>query len=52
MFSKYIKVHYYILGILLYLSLVIGFIFNENLSGGAYGDYVSHKDIIIKLETW
>jgi hypothetical protein len=49
MFSKYIKVHYYILGILLYLSLVIGFIFNENLSGGAYGDYVSHKDIIIKF---
>ena len=29
----------------LYISLLIGFIFNENSTGGAYLDYITHKKI-------
>ena len=29
----------------LYISLLIGFIFNENSTGGAYLDYVNQKKI-------
>ena len=31
--------------IILYFSLLIGFYYNENSTGGAYGDYYSHKEI-------
>ena len=43
------KNYYYLLGILLYSSLIIGFIFNENLTGGAQNDYIAHKEIIYKF---
>jgi hypothetical protein len=43
------KNYYYLLGILLYSSLIIGFIFNENLTGGAQNDYIAHKEIISKF---
>ena len=41
--------YYYLLGPLLYLSLIVGFAFNENLTGGARNDYLAHKDIILKF---
>lgn len=42
--------HYYFLfAIFLYSSLIIGFIFNENLTGGARNDYFAHKEIVLKL---
>ena len=31
--------------IILYISILIGFYYNENSTGGAYGDYYSHKEI-------
>ena len=39
----------YLLGTILYLSLVVGFVFNENLTGGAYNDYLTNKEIIFKF---
>jgi hypothetical protein len=41
--------YYYLFGVLLYLSLIFGFIFNENLTGGAYNDYAAHREIIYKF---
>jgi hypothetical protein len=41
--------YYYIFGTLLYLSLIVGFTFNENLTGGARNDYMAHKEIIFKF---
>ena len=43
------KFYYYLLGALLYLSLIFGFVFNENLTGGAYNDYIGHREIIYKF---
>ena len=43
------KFYYYFLGVLLYLSLIFGFVFNENLTGGAYNDYITHREIIYKF---
>lgn len=39
----------YLLGTILYLSLVVGFVFNENLTGGARNDYLTNKEIILKF---
>ena len=39
----------YLLGTILYLSLVVGFVFNENLTGGAHNDYLTNKEIIFKF---
>jgi hypothetical protein len=41
--------YYYLLFVLLYLSLIFGFIFNENLTGGAQNDYIIHREIIHKF---
>jgi len=41
--------YYYLFGIFLYLSLIVGFIFGENLTGGAHNDYVAHKEIAVKF---
>jgi hypothetical protein len=43
------KFYYYLLGVLLYLSLIFGFAFNENLTGGAFNDYIAHREIICKF---
>jgi len=43
------KFYYYLLGVLLYLSLIFGFTFNENLTGGAFNDYIAHREIIYKF---
>jgi len=43
--------YYYLLGVLLYLSLIVGFAFNENLTGGAHNDYLAHREIIFKFST-
>ena len=40
---------YYLFTTLLYLSLIVGFLFNENLTGGARNDYLAHKEIIFKF---
>jgi len=40
---------YYLFTALLYLSLIVGFLFNENLTGGARNDYLAHKEIIFKF---
>jgi hypothetical protein len=40
---------YYLFPTLLYLSLIVGFLFNENLTGGARNDYLAHKEIIFKF---
>jgi hypothetical protein len=45
------KIYYYLFGLFLYSSLIIGFIFGENSTGGAYNDYISHKEIIHKFST-
>lgn len=49
MLSQNKKIYYYLIGTLLYLSLILGFIFNENLTGGAFYDYKSHTEIINKF---
>jgi len=41
--------YYYLLGVFLYLSLIGGFIINENSAGGAYSDYLTNKEIIYKF---
>jgi hypothetical protein len=40
---------YYWPGIIFYLSLIIGFALNENLTGGAQADYLMHKEIAIRF---
>ena len=51
MHHKNKQFYYYLLGVFLYLSLIGGFIINENSSGGAYGDYLTNKEIIYKFST-
>jgi hypothetical protein len=41
--------YYYLFGIFLYSSLIVGFIFSENLTGGAQNDYLAHKEISLKF---
>jgi hypothetical protein len=43
--------YYYLFGIFLYSSLIVGFIFSENLTGGAQNDYLAHKEIALKFST-
>jgi hypothetical protein len=45
------RFYYYLFGIFLYSSLIVGFIFGENLTGGAQNDYIAHKEIILKFST-
>jgi hypothetical protein len=45
------RFYYYLLFVLLYLSLIFGFAFNENLTGGAQNDYITHREIIHKFST-
>ena len=40
---------YYLVILILYTSLIIGFIFNENSTGGAYIDYIGQKEISISF---
>jgi hypothetical protein len=40
---------YYWPGVVLYLSLIVGFALNENLTGGAQADYLTHKEIAIRF---
>lgn len=47
--TKNRKFYYYLLGIFLYLSLIGGFIINENSTGGAYNDYLNNREIIYKF---
>jgi len=49
MLIKNKKFYYHLIGVVLYLSLILGFIFNENLTGGAYYDYKYHTEIINKF---
>jgi hypothetical protein len=49
--TKRRKIYHYFLGIFLYLSLIGGFIFDENSTGGAYNDYLTNKEIINKFST-
>jgi len=43
------KIYHYLIGLILYSSLIIGFIFGENSTGGAYNDYIAHREIIYKF---
>jgi len=45
------RFYYYLFGIFLYSSLIVGFIFSENLTGGAQNDYLAHKEIALKFST-
>ena len=45
------RFYYYLFGIFLYSSLIVGFIFGENLTGGAHNDYIAHKEITLKFST-
>ena len=47
--NKNKQIFCYLLGTILYLSLAVGFVFNENLTGGAYNDYLTNKEIIFKF---
>ena len=42
-FLENIYSSYYLVILILYTSLIIGFIFNENSTGGAYIDYIGQK---------
>jgi len=48
-FLENIYSSYYLVILILYTSLIIGFIFNENSTGGAYIDYISQKQISISF---
>ena len=49
MHNKNRQFYYYLFSLFLYLSLIGGFIINENSSGGAYSDYLANKEIIYKF---
>jgi len=49
MHNKNRQFYYYLFSLFLYLSLIGGFIINENSSGGAYNDYLANKEIIYKF---
>jgi len=49
MHNKNGQFYYYLFSLFLYLSLIGGFIINENSSGGAYSDYLANKEIIYKF---
>ena len=51
MHTKNRKIYYYLFGIFLYLSLIGGFVINENSTGGAYNDYLINKEIIYKFSS-
>ena len=51
MHTKNRKIYYYLFGIFLYLSLIGGFVINENSTGGAYNDYLTNKEIIYKFSS-
>jgi hypothetical protein len=40
------KISYYLLFLLLYFSLILGFFLNENTLGGSFADYQGHKIIV------
>ena len=48
-FLENIYSSYYLVILILYTSLIIGFIFNENSTGGAYIDYIGQKQISISF---
>ena len=39
---------YYIFLFILYFSIIFGFIFNENLNPGSYGDWIGGNEFVIK----
>ena len=49
-FNKLKKINYLIiLFLVLYISLLLGFYFNENTTGGAIGDYALKRTIILSF---
>ena len=51
MHNKNRHFYYYLFSLFLYLSLIGGFIINENSSGGAYNDYLANKEINESIRT-
>jgi hypothetical protein len=49
MYNLSSRYYYHLFGIFLYSSLIVGFVYGENLTGGAHNDYTAHKEIILKF---